>query len=454
MTLKISISSFRSRFILGAVIWASVALIVCGGALSMLLREELAFLYKGELLEHAVELGELARVDAHGVSIRQPLSDPRFSGERSGYYWQLRSPDGAITGSPSLGSARLAFGKAPLAEGGVRYVTIAGPTGDLLFLEHEVRSGGVGRRLRIGVGMDKSLLDTMSSRFDRAIFGTLASVGAGLLLGTLAQLHISLRFLGRIRDALKQIREGDANRLPEDMPDEVLPLVKEFNGLIGVNEEIVRRARLEAGNLAHALKTPLAILLHEAEAMRAAGREQESQRVLRQCERMQRVLNYQLVRTRASVTQSGVGAVARVRPLIHSDVAALSQLYAARGLTFDVGDIDAQAKIACASEDFEEMFASLVDNAAKWATRRVRICAEAEGKIFRVRVEDDGCGLPKEARERVFAAGERLDEATPGSGLGLAIVRDIATLYGGRAWIDASPLGGASACLELPLAAS
>jgi signal transduction histidine kinase len=450
--LTCSLSSFRARFILGAVIWAGLALAICGEALSVLLREEAASIYKAELLEHAVELGELIDASAPGVAVRQPLSDPRFLNERSGYFWQVQRSDGANARSPSLGAASLTFNDAPPSEGSERYTTIPGRSGDLLLLELGVRAGVAKDLLRVAVAMDESLLDNLMSRFNRVIAVTLTSVGLGLLLGALAQLNFGFRFVGRIRDSLKQIRVGEAHRLPEDLPDEMLPLVKDFNGLLGLNEEMVRRAKMEAGNLAHALKTPLAILLHEAEALRAMGRDADAQRTLRQCKRMLRVIDYQLVRTRTSMVQRSFGAVARVSPLVQSDVAALSRLYAARGLKFDVVDVDACVRIACASDDFEEMFASLVDNAAKWASHCVRISVEAQAKTLCVRVEDDGVGLPIDARERVFEAGERLDERTPGSGLGLAIVRDIATLYGGRAWIEDSPLGGVAACLELPLA--
>ncbi len=452
MILGISLHSFRSHFILGAFVWISLALALSGDALSVRLRDEAAFIYKGEIEEHAVELGRLVKSDdSNRIVLREPLSDPRFLGERSGYYWQVERSDGVSASSPSLGAVRLPLSDVPLPEGSERFSTVPGPTGDLLFIEESVRAEGSPHLLRIGVGIDEGILNGMASRFDRVINWTLFVVGAGLLLATATQLHLGFRFLARIREAFAKIRIGEASRLPEDLPDEFLPLVKDFNALIGVNEQMVRRARLEAGNLAHALKTPLAILMHEAERLEADGRSEEARRVHRQCERMQRAINYQLVRTRACVTQGGLCSVARIGPLIQYDVAALSRLHAARGLSFDIEDVDEQTTVACAAEDFEEMFASLVDNAAKWAVRRVRISTSVSAEMASIRVEDDGAGLPKEARDRVFEAGERLDELTPGSGLGLAIVRDLANLYGGRAWIEDSELGGASACFELPI---
>jgi signal transduction histidine kinase len=444
---------FRSRLMVGAVVWISLALFMSWFFLSALLREEASFIFRGELQEHAVELARIFAYDATGrFVLTQPLSDPRFAGEKSGYYWQAQRADGAVARSASLGEARLTFGAEPLQLGGERFSTIRGPSGDVLLVEQSIRLEGLPEVLRIGVGVDASVVAGVASRFERVVGRALAVIGVGLLLVAGAQVRFGFRYLGRVRKSLAEIRAGDANRLPEDLPSEVMPLVKDFNALLGANEELVRGARLEAGNLAHALKTPLAILMDEALRLESAGRGEEGERIRRQCERMKRAIDFQLARARASAARGTPGAVSKVGPLIASDVAALSRLYAGRKLSFDLSAVASDIVVACAGEDFEEMFAALVENAAKWAVRRVRVSTILAERTVCLRVEDDGPGMPEEMWDRVFSAGERLDESTPGSGLGLAIVRDLATLYGGKAWIESSTLGGAAAVLELPLA--
>lgn len=437
---------------LGAVVWVSLALAAGYFTLSMLLKQEANFIFRGELEEHAAELaGGIASEGGGGITVRQPPSDPRFLGEKSGYYWQVERPGGAVARSPSLQEARLALGAGDLPEGSERQSIISGPTGDLLLIQQSVRPTGAPDLFRIGVGIDKSFVDAVASNFDRVIGRALMIVGAGLLLAALAQVWFGFSFVGRLRRSLAQIRTRKTNRLPEDVPTELTPLVQDFNALIGANEEMVRRARLEAGNLAHVLKTPLAVLMDEAMRLHAAGRPDEGRRVSRQCERMRRAINYQLARARAAMNRGGSGAVTQIGQVIRSDVLALSRLYASRRLSFVLQEDGLDSAVACEAEDFEEMFANLLDNAAKWAAHLIRITASVSRKSLCLRVEDDGPGMPKEARDRVFDAGERLDERVEGSGLGLAIVRDLSTIYGGRTWIEDSPLGGAAACLELPL---
>ena len=449
---KYAPQSFRSRLMLGAIVWVSVALSLGYLALSTLLRQEADFIFRGELQEHLLELaGIVGSEGPTGVVLLQPLSDARFLSENSGYYYQAERSDGALLRSPSLGGARLAFKNDPLPEGAERESTIPGPNGDVLFIERSARPPGSPDLLRIGVGIDKSNVDYVASNFDRIIGQALFVVGGGLLLAVLAQLQYGFRFVGRLRKSLAQVRAGEASRLPESVPTELTPLVRDFNALIEANEEIVRRARLEAGNLAHVLKTPLAILMDEAMRLDSTGHRSEGQRVSLQCERMRRAINYQFARVRAAVYPRGRRAATSIGPVIRSDVSALSRLYASRNLSFEIQESALEAVISCEAEDFEEMFANLVDNAAKWAVRLIRISATMDKKSLCLRVEDDGPGMPKEVRDRVFDVGERLDERIEGCGLGLAIVRDLSTLYGGKAWIEDSPLGGAAACRELPL---
>jgi signal transduction histidine kinase len=449
---RAGLRSFRSQLILGAVVGVTGMLTICGVALCQLLRQETEYIYRGELQEHAVELEKLVTIDRDGrMGLRAPLSDPRFLNEGSGYYWEVSAVEGRELRSSSLGQDRIELSTPPVPVGGERFGEATNPLGKILFVEQTVRLEGLKSVLRILVAMDAGIVDGISAKFVRVVGLALTLVGVGLISATAAHLYLGFQFLNRVRTALANVRAGRSNRLPEDLPEEVLPLVRDFNALIGVNEEMVRRARMEAGSLAHSLKTPLAILLDEAERLKRTERGEEARRILAQCEKIRRTVEFQLARARASLLQGTTGAVARVDPLVRSGVAALARLHLARGTSFEIGDLCPELTLACAAEDFEEMFLALVDNAAKWAGSRVRISVEAHGEELRLLIDDDGPGVPHSERNRVFEAGARLDEATPGTGFGLSIASEIAGLYGGRVWIEASPLGGARACLELPM---
>ncbi|MCX7384590.1 MAG: ATP-binding protein, partial [Alphaproteobacteria bacterium] len=196
-------------------------------------------------------------------------------------------------------------------------------------------------------------------------------------------------------------------------------------------------------------KTPLAVMMSEANRLQAAG--SDGSLLLEQCRKMRRQIDYELAKARAAASHASLGIAAPVAPAIGAVVSALERLYLDKPVRFDVDIADPDSIVACDREDLEEILGNLVDNAAKWSHGHVLVAARpaAAGRL-RLTVEDDGPGMPIADRERVFRAGERLDEQVPGTGLGLAIVRDIAELYGGAAWIEDGALGGIRACVELP----
>jgi signal transduction histidine kinase len=212
---------------------------------------------------------------------------------------------------------------------------------------------------------------------------------------------------------------------------------------------MIRRARAQAGTLAHGLKTPLAILMdeaHQLETIHASAASVISQ----QCHLMQRHIDYQMARARVA-SRGAVGATTSIAVGIREVISALSRLHQGRGISLAYTGPD-DLLVSCDPQDFSEMIGNLADNAAKWARARVLITATRNAGNVSIRVEDDGPGVPAESRETVFELGEKLDTQIPGAGLGLAITREIAMLYGGRTWLERSKLGGAAACLMLPSA--
>lgn len=255
--------------------------------------------------------------------------------------------------------------------------------------------------------------------------------------------------LHELRTRLSAVRAGRDRHIEGRYPEEVQPLVDDLNALLDHRERVVRRALTTAGDLAHGLKTPLAILAQEGDRARAAGEIDLASTIAEQVDRMRRQVDYHLAHARAA----GSGAAPGTRCPIKSSVEALcrtmAHVHAGKRLAFDV-DVVPDLTVRGEREDVEEMLGNLFDNACKWARSRVAIAAAASTSSVSITIDDDGAGLDPAQRAVVLQRGVRADEAAPGTGLGLAIVRDLAELYGGSIELDRSPLGGVRAQLTLP----
>jgi signal transduction histidine kinase len=252
-----------------------------------------------------------------------------------------------------------------------------------------------------------------------------------------------------LRRRVADLREGRQRRLEGAYPREVQPLVDDLNLLLEHHERAVNRAVAKAGDLAHGLKTPLAVLAQEADRAAAAGQHDLAETVSQQVERMRRQMNYHLAQARAAASGATPGARCAVLASADGLTRTMRRLYAERGIAIDVC-VDAGHGIRGQREDLDEMLGNLLDNACKWAAARVRVSSALENESVVVTVDDDGPGLAASLREAVLQRGVRADQAAPGSGFGLAIVRDLAELYGGSIALDQSPLGGVCAQLRLP----
>jgi len=250
----------------------------------------------------------------------------------------------------------------------------------------------------------------------------------------------------RLRRQLSGLRDGSNLRVEGTYPNEVQPLVNDLNSLLEHREHIVRRAMAKAGDLAHGLKTPLAVLAQEAERVRAEGEDETASTINLQVDRMRRQIDYHLTQTRATSPNKLSSARCSVLVCVEGLVRTLQKLYANRGFEIEV-DVSATHYIRGQREDVEEMLGNLLDNACKWAKSAVEIKSVAEDQVT---VDDDGPGLPPSIRDQMLQRGVRADESAPGFGLGLAIVQDLAQLYEGTITLDASPLGGLRALLRLP----
>ncbi|QNQ08097.1 sensor histidine kinase [Sphingomonas alpina] len=277
------------------------------------------------------------------------------------------------------------------------------------------------------------------------LLGSLALLGIALALSTLIQLRIGLRPLGQLREALAAVRRGSDARVPPDQPTELAPLADEINALLDANDAALANARGHVANLAHGLKTPLATLA-------LALRERDPDGSLgAQLDRIDQAVRHHLGRARTG-TPGGVTRVATpLRPAIEGLAEALGRIHAARPVTADIA-IDPGLSVALDPQDLDELAGNLLDNAWRWAARRIMVSAERDAQRVRLIITDDGPGIPDAERVAAMQPGRRLDESGDGHGFGLSIARELAELYGGTLSLDAAESSGLQVTVRLPAA--
>jgi len=284
-------------------------------------------------------------------------------------------------------------------------------------------------------------------------FGNLAFILAlaiACMVAGMWQVRRGLSTVDELRTRLSSVHRGEADRVTGRYPNEVQPLVDDLNALLDHRKDLVQRAIAKAGDLAHRLKTPLAVLSQEAQRAKRDGHLELAASLGSQVERMRTQIDYHLAHARAAASGATPGTYCQVLPSADALSRTLKQLYAERGISIEVC-VGAEDAVRCQREDLEEMLGNLLDNACKWARARIIVRSSDTGTGFTlITVEDDGPGLAPAMRESVLRRGVRADEAVPGSGLGLAIVRDLAELYGGSIELAESETGGLAARLRLP----
>jgi signal transduction histidine kinase len=453
-------NSLALRLFLSASAWTVTILLITGIVLSSLNREAVERAFDRRLGVYLRTLvADLASPDEGGGKFPQSIGEPLFELPLSGWYWQVTRVDGGKHevrssrslwdgGLPHLQDSADASAGANAREG---YVT-APEDQRLRLVERSVDLGEDGRYV-VAVAGDAAEIAEETRAFDRALAITFTLLAVVLLLTTMFQVRFGLAPLKRITGGLAAIRGGAAERLTGKFPEEIAPLARETNALIDANREIVERARTHVGNLAHALKTPLSVMVNEATAR---GGDPLARKVLEQADIMRDQVARHLERARIAARTVVVGSVTEVAPVAEALARTMQKIHRDRGIAIDT-HADDQARFLGERQDLEEMVGNLVDNACKWAASRVAIevvreqpVADAARQIVRIAVDDDGPGLLPAEREQVAKRGQKLDESKPGSGLGLSIVLELASLYGGELTLGSAPLGGLRAELVLP----
>jgi signal transduction histidine kinase len=446
----IAVNSLRLRLLAGAVIWISLALAAAGMLLAALFAAHVERRLEVELSTHIEQIAAaLERPGPGGVILTHQPTDPRFRRPYSGSYWQVDGPDGPIFRSRSLWDVALRL-PVDASGGGIHRHRLAGPNGQrLIALERTVTLPDAQGASRVIVATDEAELTSAASAFTRTLALSLGVLAAALVAAAAIQVRIGLQPLHRLRAGVAAIREGRIKRLEGRFPTETQPLVEDLNGLLQRNEEIVARGRIQAGNLAHGLKTPLSILANEVDRLAADGAPHLAATMREQITTMRQQIDYQLARARAAASLEVPGARVAVASSVAAIQRTLARLYGDRDLQFAV-DIPADHVFRGEQQDLEEMLGNLMDNACKWARGRVAATSRRDQGRLTITIEDDGPGLPTEPQGFVPAPGARFDEKVPGTGLGLAIVQDLASLYSGSLALGGSSLGGLRAELTLP----
>ncbi len=393
------------------------------------------------LLDAAVAAAALD--EAGRIVVARAPAGADFERPFSGAYWQVTEPGGTVSTSRSLWDQALPA--AVSGHAGVLLRDAGGPRGERLRLaERDVLLPGAAAPAHVAVALARTATEAEIARLRTVLLAAFAVLGIGLIGGVVATMVAGFAPLRRIRRALAEVRAGAREQLNIDAPSELAPLVAEVDALILGNRTTVERARTHVGNLAHALKTPLAVLRNALDGVRpdiAAARAEAAS--------LERLVHHHLARARTSA-RLAASAAATVAPLaVAEDVAsALRRVFDGRALMIDVGG-NASAQVRVDPQDLTEMLGNLMENACKWAHARVQVSVAAGAGTVVVAISDDGPGLAEEECRAALTRGTRFDEGTPGTGLGLAIVADLAALYGGA--LDLGPAAGGGLCATLRL---
>jgi signal transduction histidine kinase len=448
--------SLRLRLLAGTLTWVLVAIAVAGWGLRGLFQEHTLQQLQAQLvtqldqLTAAVDWGPDGKLSVGPVPGSALLSQPL-----SGLYWQVdelgRTPQTAAR-SRSLWDQTLQLPAPPAgypASGYSRLDLHDAQGHALLAVARIVALPEDGAPpLRLVVAANTALIAEPLQRFTHLLLMALGLLAAGLALAVVLQLQLALRPLDALRRRLAAVRTGDATRLEGQFPQELQPLVGEFNRVLGANADMVEQARAQAGNLAHAVHTPLTIL-----ANAAALEDGAFGRLVRdQVESARRQVDYHLAQARAAAAVRATGLATPVLQPLNALLRTMRRLHAARNLIFDLAPDAEEVPFRGEEQDLYELLGNLLDNAGKWARSQVRVDVRRAGDEVCFVVDDDGPGVPEAARDRMFERGVQLDERRAGAGLGLDIVRTLAETYGGRVRVLESPLGGLRMQLWLPAA--
>jgi signal transduction histidine kinase len=436
-------------------VWAILALIVIFTLITTLYRQASERGFDSLLSAHLFNLiGSVGISDTGALTGSPDLGDLRFSEPNSGWYWSVLPASEGVTGERHSSSMTEpipspSIAEVPFNSAFQRTYTTEGLDGEeLKVFESEFVLDTKNHAARFRVMGNETELEAEISAFQHRLLTYLSLFGVGMISINAIAILFGLQPLRRVRNALAMVREGTAQRLTGRFPVEIEPLANETNALIENNRRIVERSRTQVGNLAHSLKTPLAVLINEGRAMGGA----KGRLITEQVASMQMQVDHYLQRARMAAQRDSVVYRTPVVPLVERMVRVVQKLNPQTRLSLSMPDED--IVFAGEREDMEELLGNLLENAMKWAKSTVmvsvaRMPGDNAANLFEIGIEDDGPGIPEEKAREALKRGRRLDETKPGTGLGLAIVAELVNEYGGTLALERSSLGGLKAIVRL-----
>ncbi len=449
------INSLALRLFLSASVWILLTLFSGGLLLSDIFKESSEKAFEDKLNLFMETLIGSSKIDSKdSITVVNPLGDPRFFQPYSGWYWQINSSSKTLVRSRSMWDQlftldkRLIGGRAQFinsSQQDIKNGKKSIPSQKLIIIQREISFPGFDNPLTFMISGDTEEYKSSIKQFNNVLISSLLLLGVGLLLSVYLQVKYGLLPLKKIKNSLFKIRNGDAIKLEESYPTEVSPLAKEINILLEHNHKIVERAKTHVGNLAHALKTPLAVISNHLNL-----KEGKNNIISPQIELIKKYVEKYLDKANSSraqkISKEKVDINFHSKKIIYifkkiNPAIKINLLIKEKELKF-LGDPD----------DFNEMLGNVLENACKWTKEDilVRVKKHAINKV-KIEVSDDGPGLPINRRNEVFARGFRLDEQIPGTGLGLNIVKDIVEQYSGKVCLSEANIGGLQVNIILPL---
>ncbi len=439
--------SLSRRMMIVAALWIIIMLVGGGAALDRLQRDAITRNFDDGMAYALTAMIASAEIGPDGeVFFNRQLADQRFLEPNSGLYYQISARGHEDWRSRSLWDRALKLDvDYPSSEMRI-YDSMQFPDESLRVMERKVIIPGSNDRWTFAVAQARSGLDSQIRALRFTLVRSFALLGIGLFFMASLQSFYGLRPLRALRREIGRMRAGEKSRVTEAVPDEVLPMVEELNALLAHNERQAEEARAHAGNLAHALKTPLTVIMNAATADAADLKDT----IMREAATMRRQVDHHLARARAVGRRGTAQSRANVWESLQAVERAVARLYP--DVRVDM-DGDAAASVLVERQDLDELLGNLIENAAKYGGGSVFATVQPapDGQMVWIDIEDDGPGIPDAERARIFDRGVRLDSGKPGTGLGLAIVRDVAEIYHGSvALMESEDLGGLLVRLSLP----
>jgi len=455
--------SLRLRLLIITFFWVLIALLATGFMINRLFENHVHQQYGRQLQVYVDYLIAATVIENDQPQVNEQFQNPKFNVPLSGLYWQIDNAQGQVVlRSRSLWDEQITSPYDSLSLGASHFHQLQGPSKQaILLLEQNIRfDSNPNLTWRIMVAEDATDFMKSIEQWQKLLFIILLVLFVTLVVATIAQVILGLAPVRRLQRNVKQLQDGAVSRLTGRYPNEFEPLVNDFNHVLDANDKVIKRARAQAGDLAHAIQTPVAVMVNELDRAQKQLNQSGSgsddtqqveliQTVRDQLDTLQSQVKWRLSRARVAAHAQSHHLLTPVKPIIESTLRVMYKVHAERNMRFEFKE-SPEAFFKGESQDLQEMVGNLVDNAGKWAKQNIQISLYSDTNNIHVVVEDDGPGIEPNKRVEVMRRGVRMDEHTPGTGLGLAIVKELCELYDGQFILEQSPLGGLKASLRLP----